>query len=57
MIIINKKAGLFKPAVKILKTPDIVFSEQKRIIGIKMFSFNYSLTGFYWQLTCNKFDM
>ena len=57
MIIINKKAGLYKPAVKILKTPDIVFSEQKRIIGIKMFSFSHSLTGLYCQLTCNKFEM
>jgi hypothetical protein len=57
MIIINKKAGLYKPAVKILKTPDIVFSEQKRIIGIKMFSVNHSLTGLYCQLTCNKFEM
>lgn len=53
MIIFNKKAGLYKPAVKVLKTPDIVFSEQKRIAGIDMFSFSHSLTGSGCQLTAN----
>ena len=48
MMIINKKAGLYKPAVKILKTPDIVFSGQKRIAGIKMYSFSYSLTRLWY---------
>jgi hypothetical protein len=46
MKIINKKAGNYKPAVKISKTPDIVFPVQKRIRGIKIFSISYSLTGF-----------